>query len=349
LLQEDDEHVDGPVCLRQPHVRDALVIRDRKAIRIVAAVSRQFRRQRDARRHHALDASKETEMKVVSNTYQPGMDTTDTPARLDAPRSLPISNSRGPTAGDRGAHEPLAIPSSYAVERPAGALSPLMQQPNVYRDTDGNRYLHDGASWYPARYDADNGTLRVWQPDRAYKPQYPVRYDAEGRFTVHDNVGLKGGGLFGGDSASVPRFGEDRRIANRRALGTQLNAMSSASEPGNYANSVKVVNEGLAKLGVGLSDQAFGRISRNLERVQNGHMTNAEASSCEYRIFMNDARDPKLSTSDRAWSCAGAHLNRYAAAPFHAEADIANMHLNRNQDALTRLNMQVFVQNDPKG
>ncbi|MDE1181296.1 hypothetical protein [Paraburkholderia sp.] len=109
---------------------------------------------------------------------------------------------------DRGSqllHEqtgtPLAIPSSYAVHRPPD-LSQVAGQRNLYRDPAGAQYIHDGSNWFAARYDADNGTLRIWQPDNAYKPQYPVRPTADGGFEIHNNVGLKGGMMSDSDAAS---------------------------------------------------------------------------------------------------------------------------------------------------
>ncbi|WP_144143809.1 hypothetical protein [Paraburkholderia sp. BCC1884] len=96
---------------------------------------------------------------------------------------------------------PLPIPSSYAVQRPEG-LSQVPGQRDLYHDASGSRYIHDDAHWYPVRYDADNGTLRVWQSDNAYKPQYPVRPAADGGFEVHNNVGLKGGMMSDPDAAS---------------------------------------------------------------------------------------------------------------------------------------------------
>lgn len=286
-------------------------------------------------------------MRVVSNTCHSAADMAHTQSRPDAPGPAPALNQRD--AANSGSHEPaLRLPAAYAIERPVGALSPVTQQPNLYRDAGGGQYIHHDSAWYPVRHDADNGTLRVWLPDRPYKPQYPIRRDTDGNFTLHNNVGLKGGGLFDNTPAGSPSHGEADRNANRQALGTQLGVIRSASEPGSYANSVKLVNDGLSRLQVGLSDQALDRISTNLHHVQNGKMTNAEASSSEYRTFMNDVHDSTLSQSDRNWSRFGAYLNRYAGAPYHAETDIANMYLNRNQDQLTRLNMQAFVQNDPK-
>ncbi len=289
-------------------------------------------------------------MRVVSNTCHPAADMAGAQTRSDLPKPRPTpALIQHDAASGAALREPApGFPAAYAVERPAGELSPITQQPNLYRDASGSQYLHHDSGWYPVRDDVDSGTLRVWQPDRAYKPQYPIRRDADGNFTLHSNVGLKGGGLFDKTPANSSSYSEADRNTNRQTLGAQLGVIRSASDPGSYANSVKLVNDGLSRLQVGLSDQAFDRISTNLNRVQNGKMTNAEASSSEYRTFMNDVHDSTLSQGDRNWSRFGAYLNRYAGVPYHAETDIANMHLNRNQDRLTRLNMQAFVQNDPK-
>lgn len=302
-------------------------------------------------------------MRAVSNTYHPANDARHAPIRADVARPEPISTGSGAAVG-AAIREALNIPSSYAVDRPAGELSQTIDGRNLYLDGRGGQFIHDGTNWYPVRYDADNGTLRVWQPGNATKAQYPVRANADGNFEVHNNIGLKGGAPnwarwnsplgsssdspFGGFESSSGTSGGSG-LENRRRIARQTSELSSTYEPGSYANSVNIVNDGLQRLHIGLSDQSYENISSNLRRVSSGEMTNAEASSSEYRSFMDDVRRGDSSPLERNWALFGAALNRFVGAPYHAETDITNMHLNRNQDPLTRLNMQAFVQNDPKG
>nr|WKF57766.1 hypothetical protein HUO10_002260 [Paraburkholderia busanensis] len=308
-------------------------------------------------------------MRAVSNTYHSATGVTHAPIRPDIARPVSPPN-RGDAALGGALREALNIPLSYAVERPRGELAPTANQPNLYRDGRGGQFIHDGTNWFPVRHDVDNGTLRVWQPGNTAKPQYPVRTNAGGNFEVHHDVGLKGGapiknkwdspfgssdspfgGSGGASGSSASPFGASggSSLENRHKLSRQLSELSSIHQPGSYANTVNVVNHGLQRLNVGLSDQSFGHVSNNLHRVENGQMTNAEASSSEYRTFMNDVCRGDGSPTDKNWALFGAALNRVAGVPYHAETDITNMHLNRNQDPLTRLNMQAFVQNDWKG
>lgn len=96
----------------------------------------------------------------------------------------------GEPAGEaRGAG--LPIPESYEVARPKGHLEQRISGESV--DARGDRYIEKAGRWYRVRYDADNGTLRVYSPTDASRPAYPVRLGADGQFEVHGEVGLKGG------------------------------------------------------------------------------------------------------------------------------------------------------------
>jgi hypothetical protein len=85
------------------------------------------------------------------------------------------------------------LPDDYAVQPTPAALKAAAGQQGVLTDKDGHYYMASGGKTYAARFDRDNGTWRVWQPDNAYRPQYPVRLDAQGNWQVHYDVGLKGG------------------------------------------------------------------------------------------------------------------------------------------------------------
>ncbi|MFL9903888.1 hypothetical protein PQR71_38165 [Paraburkholderia fungorum] len=86
-----------------------------------------------------------------------------------------------------------SLPDSYAVQPAADSLKAATGWKNVLIDNNGQHYISSGGKTYPARFDMDNNTWRVYQPDNAYRPQYPVRLNAQGDWEVHNNVGLKGG------------------------------------------------------------------------------------------------------------------------------------------------------------
>jgi hypothetical protein len=86
-----------------------------------------------------------------------------------------------------------SLPDSYAVKPEPDSLKAAMGWKNVLIDEAGQHYINSGGKTYPARFDLDNNTWRVYQPDNAYRPQYPVRLNAQGDWKVHNNVGLKGG------------------------------------------------------------------------------------------------------------------------------------------------------------
>lgn len=85
------------------------------------------------------------------------------------------------------------LPDDYAVQPTPAALKPASGQQGVLVDNDGRRYITRDGKTYPARFDKDNGTWRVWQDANPYRPQYPVRLDDQGNWQVHNDVGLKGG------------------------------------------------------------------------------------------------------------------------------------------------------------
>ncbi|MFL9915124.1 hypothetical protein PQR75_06940 [Paraburkholderia fungorum] len=86
-----------------------------------------------------------------------------------------------------------SLPDSYAVQPAADSLKAATGSKNVLIDNNGRHYISSGGKTYPARFDVDNNTWRVYQPDNAYRPQYPVRLNAQGDWEVHHDVGLKGG------------------------------------------------------------------------------------------------------------------------------------------------------------
>ncbi|SIO55385.1 hypothetical protein [Paraburkholderia phenazinium] len=118
------------------------------------------------------------------------------------------------------------LPDDYAVQPAPGALKPATGQPGIFTDDKGRYYLDSGGKTYPARFDRDNNTWRVYQADNPYRPQYPVRTDAQGGWEVHNDVGLKGGMNPDNAPALAPPqeqpFEERFQVSN--ASGTPLSA-----------------------------------------------------------------------------------------------------------------------------
>lgn len=118
--------------------------------------------------------------------------------------------SNEPQTGRPLAHEPetnapattpaqFDVPAQY-VRKPSGDLHADPGTRGVLRDDMGQGYIDMSGKTYPVRYDEDNGTWRVYNPDDPAKFQYPVQQDEHGDWQVHDEVGLKGGG----NSTNVP-------------------------------------------------------------------------------------------------------------------------------------------------
>ena len=112
--------------------------------------------------------------------------------------------SKEPQTGTPPAHEPgtnapvtkgakFDVPEQYA-RKPSGDLHADPDTKGVSRDDKGQSYIDVSGKTYPVRYDKDNGTLRVYNPDDPAKVQYPVKQDEHGDWQVHNDVGLKGGG-----------------------------------------------------------------------------------------------------------------------------------------------------------
>jgi hypothetical protein len=86
-----------------------------------------------------------------------------------------------------------SLPDSYAVQPAPDSLKAAQGWKHVLIDNKGQHYITRDGKTYPARFDVDNYTWRVYQPNNAYRPQYPVRLNTRGDWEVHNNVGLKGG------------------------------------------------------------------------------------------------------------------------------------------------------------
>jgi hypothetical protein len=122
---------------------------------------------------------------------QPGVHSAQ-PARPAATQGLSVDPAVA-EASQRISGTKASLPENYAVKPEPDSLKAAMGWQNVLIDEAGQHYINSGGKTYPARFDLDNNTWRVYQPDNAYRPQYPVRLNAQGDWEVHNNVGLKGG------------------------------------------------------------------------------------------------------------------------------------------------------------
>lgn len=109
--------------------------------------------------------------------------------------------------------KPLAVPDDYRADIDASALKPDENAAGILRDDQANRYIQSGDRYYQTKFDPDNNTWRVVNPDTPSRYTYPVQYDpASGAWGVHGNVGLPGGGPLS-RLVSLSRFKSDPRVA----------------------------------------------------------------------------------------------------------------------------------------
>lgn len=91
-----------------------------------------------------------------------------------------------------GRQTQVPLPASY-ISRPSGTQHPDPVNPAIKVDERGRRHISDGTNSYAIRYDRDNRTERVYQPQDPTRPGIPVRQSEHGDYVRHDEVGLKGG------------------------------------------------------------------------------------------------------------------------------------------------------------
>ncbi|MEZ0602480.1 hypothetical protein ACAX43_10085 [Paraburkholderia sp. IW21] len=268
------------------------------------------------------------------------------PAQSGTPRSKagePQANA--PHADEPTTNTPSAsgshfdVPAQYA-GKPKGNLEAEPSSPGVFRDEKGQPYIQAREQNWPVRYDKDNGTWRVYQPDDSAKLQYPVGLDEQGNWQVHDDVGLKGGNP--GATA-----GSGNPMANRDRLHDMATDSPTGNVPGSYPSSVKIVNDLLKRLDINLSDQSADAIINNLHKVNAGEIAHASASAREVWTFARDVADPNLPMKDRAAAAFGMVLNGVFAPAYMTQFDLNNYHFGRDQSADLRRAMQMFVQFDP--
>ncbi|CAE6819578.1 hypothetical protein [Paraburkholderia haematera] len=122
--------------------------------------------------------------------------------------------------------EKSGLPDDYAVQTAPDTLKQAPGQQGVLTDGNGQRYIPNSGKIYPARFDRDNGTWRVYQPNNAYRPQYPVRLDAQGDWKVHSDVGLKGG--MNPNDSPPPGLQQARPFGENYRVSTATGAAPSA-------------------------------------------------------------------------------------------------------------------------
>jgi hypothetical protein len=255
------------------------------------------------------------------------------------------SQANTPHADEPAAQVPSAsdprfdVPDQYAA-RPKGNVEADPDNPGVLRDDNGQSFVQAGEHNWPVRYDKDNGTWRVYQPDNPAKPQYPVALDAQGNWRRHDDVGLKGGN--NGATAAGGNI-----IANRERIHDEAANSPTGNTPGSYPSSVKIVNDMLKRFNVNLSDPSADAIIDSLHKVNTGKIAHASASAREVWTFARDVRNPHLPMKDRAAAAFGMVLNGVVAPAYMTQFDLNNYHFGHDQSADLRRAMQMFMQFDP--
>jgi len=111
--------------------------------------------------------------------------------------------------------------------------------------------------------------------------------------------------------------------ANRDTLDRRVSQSPYSGDAGSYPDTVGIVNEALKRGNVGLSDGSLTNIQKNMDRVDDGDLTHAQASSRESRAFARDAMNRELPVRDRFAALAGAFINATAGPAYLAEKDVS--------------------------
>ncbi|MFM0161328.1 hypothetical protein [Paraburkholderia sediminicola] len=169
---------------------------------------------------------------VQTQTRHPQAAPRETDQRQTAPAEAgkapaDASQARAPgTSAPSTSGTQFDVPAQYA-SKPAGNLQADPHSPGVFRDDKGQAFIRSGDQTWPVRYDRDNGTWRVYNPDNPTKYQYPVRADENGNWQVHNDVGLKGGG---GD-AKRPGIGAEQQVNLQQDLQMQRAQLENQRQP----------------------------------------------------------------------------------------------------------------------
>ncbi|GAB7522212.1 hypothetical protein PBS_11960 [Paraburkholderia sp. 2C] len=133
-----------------------------------------------------------------------------------APAARPLASAL--PIGDPGLRETipgrsLTVPTQYASNVPADSLQASADVRAMRVDENGHTFVPIGGQAYPARYDANTGTARVYDANNPWKPSYPVRLNSKQEWVIGDDAPLRlrggGGGVDGinigaGPSAAPP-------------------------------------------------------------------------------------------------------------------------------------------------
>lgn len=133
---------------------------------------------------------------------------------------------------------------------------------------------------------------------------------------------------------------------DRALLQKAADASDAVTTPGSYAYNISWVNFAMNRFGVGLTRRQESSIRQNMNEVDSGNMTNAEASWSEGRGFLRDSMNPSLPPRDRLGAGVGAFANLVFGAAFHSSTDVHNLNKGINQSKGTRVAMHSFVSGD---
>lgn len=166
--------------------------------------------------------------------------------------------------------------------------------------------------------------------------------------TRYFNSGARPGLLGGGPPTQNAGTSEAGALDNRANLDQRSSRSPYAGEPGSYPDTVSVVNAALKRTGIGLSPDSLATIKNNMDQVDDGSLTHAQASSRESRTFAQDALNGNLPTGDRLMAMAGALINATVGPAYMAEKDVAQHVKGRsNSSSETKVVMDGMMINDP--
>jgi hypothetical protein len=156
-------------------------------------------------------------------------------------------------------------------------------------------------------------------------------------------------GLLGGQPPTRNAGASGSGSSDNRATLDQRTAQSPYSgSPGSYPQTVSVVNAALKRGGIGLSSHSLATIKSNLDQVDKGNLTHAQASSREFKTFAKDALNPKLPFKDRFTAAVGSAVNATLGPAYMAEKDVSeHVKGGPNTSSEKRVVVNGMMTNDP--
>lgn len=155
-------------------------------------------------------------------------------------RSMSTTQSAGSTHA-RGS----VLPDRY-IAHPNGDLRSDTENPGIFIDERGRRYMRSNGNLYGVTRSKDkgeaNGTWRVIVHDEPVKPGIPVKQNADGRWTAQSDVGLQGGHRSAADKANLQASVQATRSAlqsNRTNNAVKLQELDRANADVNDARRQK--------------------------------------------------------------------------------------------------------------